>query len=117
MYYLTITKDGMDVVRRMVFDDYAAAVGYTARFYEPKAVRSVLSFTTEVINGQFARSFATLNRPETLDPAGPFYKEKYHRAAQQSNAFAFDASYLFVIESDVGVRDTEAMQAAYESEE
>ena len=117
MYYLTVKKNGEYVIRRREFADYSAAIAFTAQFYRPKAPRSVLQFTTEVINGAFARSFAALNRPEDLDPSGPYYTEKRHTAAKQSNAFAYDASYLFVIDSDVGIRDAEAMQAVYESEE
>ena len=116
MYYLTITRDGQDVIRRKAFDDYDAAIEYTSQFYRPRHTRCVLEFTTEVINGKFARSFGTLNRPEGLDENGPYYKERYHVAAKQANSFDYDYSYLFVIESECGIRDVEDMRSAYEQE-
>ena len=117
MYYLTVKKGDTDIVHRQQFDDYGAAVAFTSRFYQSTSARSVLVFTTEAIGGQFARSFAALTRTESLRPDEPFYMERYRTAANQENAFKYDASYLFLIESEIGIHDAQAMQAAYESDE
>jgi hypothetical protein len=105
MYYLTVVKDGVDLISQRPYEDYAAAIAGTAEFYRPKAGRSVLKFTTEVINGAFARSFATLTRPEDIPADHPFPNEIRQKAAKQSNAFSFDATYLFLIENDLGVSE------------
>src|SRR5262245_22605308 len=103
MYYLTIKKNGEVILAKQPFADYAAAVAFTSQFYQPRAARSVLRFTTEVINGEFARSYATLERPENLDKDSPFFKERCHATVKKANAFSFDASYLFLIESELGI--------------
>ena len=110
MYYLTVTRDDKDVLRRHPFADYSEAVAGASQFYKPKAGRSTLTFSTEVINGLFARSYATLERPEALDENKPFFEARYHHAVKHDNAFSFDASYFFLIESDFGVSDAEAMR-------
>lgn len=117
MYHVTVTKNGNDIVRGKVYDDYAEAIAFISQYYQPRAQRSVLSFTTEVINGQFARSFAALTKPEDIEPAQPSSKARYQAAAKQDNAFRYDASYFFLIESEVGIGDGQAMQAAFEQEE
>jgi hypothetical protein len=110
MYYLTIQRDGVDVVRRQPFADYADAVAFTSRFYQvkPPIRRAVLKFTTEAINGEFARSYATLTRVQDVREDRPFATEARNAAVKKENAFAFDASYLFVIESQLGCDDQEA---------
>ena len=117
MYFVTVVKNGEAIVEKKEFSDYAQAIAYTSEFYQPKFGRVVLSFTTEVINGHFARSFATLTRPEDVQEKGAFFKEKYEVAAKQDTSFFYSGSYLFVIESMFGIRDAEAIRAAYESEE
>jgi hypothetical protein len=64
MYYLTIQREGLDVVRRQPFSNYADAIAFTSRYYQfrPSIRRAVLKFSTEAINGQFARSYATLSK-------------------------------------------------------
>jgi len=115
MYYLTVIrngypfcKNGEDVVSSKPFEDYGAAIAYTSQFYGARTKRCVLEFTTEVINGEFARSYAALTRPEDIDPNQQSYQLKRDRAAKQSNAFNYDSSYFFMIESDVGMRDSAA---------
>lgn len=99
MYYLTVDKNGEQITRRKAFDDYSKALQSLAEFYRPKTRRSVLSFTTEIINGQFARSFATLTDPEAIIAQEPFYRERYEVAVRQKSVFEFDGSYQFLIES------------------
>ncbi len=106
MYYLTVSRgDGSDLIRRQPFNDFAAAVAYTATFYRPKYGRCVLNFTTEVINGQFARSYAFLTDPESVDAKDPRKRSLYELAAKQANAFEYNGTYRFLIESDVGIED------------
>lgn len=114
MYYLTVKKNGAIIVEKQLFADYAAAVARTAQFYTPRAARSVLLFTTEVINGEFARSYATLTKPEDVPKDSPHFKERHHAAVHQANSFDFDGSSFFVIQSEIGLRDAEAMRAAFE---
>jgi len=116
MYYLTVIKDSVEVVRRQPFDDYAAAIGGIGRYYRPRVPgsRSTLPLVTEVVNGVFARSFGSLTRPESItDPA---HDVRYHDAAQQSVAFEYDGSYTFLIESDAGIQDTDALLQQYEND-
>ena len=108
MYYVTVVKDGKDIVDRMPVGDFAGALAETSRFYTTRLGRGVLRFTTEVINGQFARSYAQLNRPEDIDEDEFLFKERYHYAAKYSNAFNYDGSYFFLIESDLGVSERES---------
>ena len=68
MYYMTVVRDGVDVVRRQEFADYAEAVAFTSRYYrvKPPIRRAVLKFYTEAINGQFACSYAPLTREQDI---------------------------------------------------
>lgn len=103
MYYLTIEKDGSDIVRRKEFSDYYDAVHCCAQYYSAKSKRSVLSLTTEVINGEFARSYVELAIPESIDVGE---QARRLRATKYSNAFEYDGSYFFLIETEVGIRDS-----------
>jgi hypothetical protein len=109
-YYLTVQRDGVDVVRRQEFADYADAVAFTSRYYRVKLPvrRAVLKFYTEAINGQFARSYATLTRVQDVNGNRPHATEARNAAIKQENAFVFDASYLFLIESEPGREDQKA---------
>ena len=110
VYYLTVQRDGVDVVRRQEFADYADAVAFTSRYYQvkPSIGRAVLKFYTEAINGQFARSYAALTRVEDVSENHPYATEARNAATKQENAFVYDASYLFLIESDLGRADQKA---------
>ena len=112
MYYLTITKNSVEIAYRKPFDDFSAAVTYTSQFYKPRieGCRTVLSFTTEVINGQYARSYTHLTRPEDIDQSMPHHERRYHIAAQQSNAFSYDGSYFFLIETELGIQDAQVAE-------
>ena len=109
-YYLTIERGREPLVTRKPFDDYAAALAACYESYEARSPRSVLTFTTEVINGQFARTFTELNRPESIDPSGGIGRLRYSAAAKCSNAFEYDDSLFFLIESDIGIADTDAYE-------
>jgi hypothetical protein len=108
MYYLSVERSGKEIIRRMGFQDYAEAVNFTAQFYAPKAPRAVLSFVTEVVNGEFARSFAVLTRPDEVAEGEAWFIERRNAAVKQANAFEYDASYQFLIESELGVQDADA---------
>jgi hypothetical protein len=106
MYYLTVDKDGKELVRRMGFEDYSEALRYLTNFYTPRNndIRVVLSFTTEVINGEFARSYVELSDPNAIEPSD---ETRYVRAVKFSNAFKYEGSYFFLIESELGVQDAD----------
>jgi hypothetical protein len=104
MYYLTVEQNGVEVVRRKVFDDYGTAVKFISKYFEPKSRRSVLSFTTEAINGEFARSYVEMADPTTIDHHD---QTRYLRSVKFSNAFSYEGSYFFLIESDVGIQDAD----------
>ena len=106
-YFVTVEKNGDTVVDREPFDDYEEAVLSLSQFYESRFGRCVLSLTTEVVNGKFARSFAELNLPESIEVVDQISKQRYSIAAKYSNAFRYDASYLFLIESEVGLLERE----------
>jgi len=107
MYFVTVKRNGEELLRRAAFSDYAEAMGSLSRYYRPRAPRSVLEFATESINGRFARSYLTLMRPEDLDENEPFYEQRRHLAVKQRNAHEYDHSYFFLIESEVGIADAE----------
>lgn len=111
VYYVSVDEDGVEVVRRKPFDDYCAAVDFFSQFYQPRAGRAVLEFVSEVINGRFARSYASLMIPGALDENDSYFQTRYHVAAKQSNAFRYDHSYFFLIESEVGRTDADDLNA------
>ena len=106
-YHLTVHADGAPLVTREPFDDYARAIGFVSRYYRPRSGRSVLTFDTEVIDGKFARAYKALNVPEALDRTDPDFAALYHIAAKNSNAFDYDRSYRFLVESDFGIDQAE----------
>jgi len=109
-YYLTVEKGGKSLLRREAFDDYGSAVAACYDYYEARSPRSVLTFTTEAINGQFARSFTELNLPESIEPNDEIGRMRYSAAAKYSNAFDYDDSYFFMIESEIGIADYDAYE-------
>ena len=105
MYYVTVCKDEETIVRRKPFDDYSEALKYFGAYYQPRVGRGTLSFTTEVIDGEFIRSFAELIDPNTL---GNSDEVRYLRSVKANNAFCYDGSYFFLVESDLGIQDTDS---------
>ena len=107
MYYLTVLKgkEWNEVVASKSYEDFGDAMEACADFYSPKTDRAVLTFTTETINGKFARAYAELNRPEDIDIKGENGKEKHQKAVKHSNAHTYGSTFLFLIESDLGVAD------------
>lgn len=114
LYFVTVEEDGKEIVRRKMFDDYFAAVSSLACYYRPTSTRSVLEFATEVINGEFARSYVTLMLPEALDRSDSFFHTRYSIAAKQSNAFHYEHTYFFLIESERGKNEADANEDADE---
>ena len=106
-YFVTVGKNGDQIVDRKPFDDYGEAVASLNLYYQPKAGRCVLKLSTEVVNGVFARSFGGLNIPEDIEATDESTQRKYSAAAKQSNAFDYDASYFFLIESEFGISERE----------
>jgi hypothetical protein len=105
MYYLTVDENDNEICSRKPFDDYGEALEACAQFFKPKSNRSVLSFTTETINGKFARSYTELKRPEHISAEDEIGKQRYAAAAKSSNSFEYDCSYFFLIESELGIKD------------
>ena len=107
MYYLTVLKgkDWNEVEASKSYEDFGDAMSACTEFYSPKIDRAVLSFTTETINGKFARAYAELNRPEDIDVKGENGKERHHDAVKHSNAHEYANTFLFLIESDLGIAD------------
>ena len=111
-YYLTVYKGEEEMIRRILFEDYNDALLALLDYYKPKYDTSVLPFTTDVIKGQFARSSVELNLPEDIEEIkNEFDQQRYNRAAKNSNSFEYDASYYFLIESEIGIKDTDAFFA------
>jgi len=114
MYYLSVLKgkDKGEVVASKSFDDFGHAMAACSDYYNPKAHRAVLSFTTEAINGKFARAYAELNRPEDIDIDSTDIdsadgNDEYQCAIKQANVHDYDSSFLFLIESDFGIQDAD----------
>ena len=106
MYFLTVRRDGRDEVFRKPFEDYSDALEFLMAYYRPRSSRSVLTFSTEVINGAFARSYLSLNLPEGVVD-GPGARERYALAVKHQNAYEYSSSYFFLIESQVGIDDAD----------
>ena len=106
-YYLTINHNGVELLRRMQFDDFGAAIAHTSKFYRTRipGTNAILEFTTEALNGKLARAFAGLTSPD--DVKGEENEWGHALAAKQSCAFEFDGSYIFVIETDLGIKDSD----------
>jgi hypothetical protein len=117
-YYFSVHKNGMLDCDRQPFDDYSSALEACTAYVKPRyAGRRVITFQSELVNGQFARSYASLDLPEAVDRDGPMGAARYSSAAKFSNAFIYDASYVFMIESEFGLADTAAMQKLDEDED
>lgn len=114
MYFLSVKKNGEWILDRMPFPDCEAALAHTARFYRPRTGRSVLSFTTEVVNGVLIVSYAILRRVNDIDANEQFYREKYEAAVRNESAFEYDASYVFSIQSEAGILEADACDRSWE---
>lgn len=104
MYHVTVIKGDDYIVRRKAFDDYGDAFEFLLNFYKPKIGNCILEFTTKSINGKFSRTYTSLYHPEELDKLDGRYEE----AVKAHNAFSYDHTYHFLIESDIGVKDADA---------
>lgn len=107
MYYLSIYRNGQDLLIRQAFADYSEAVRECAKYCEPKARGSTMLFYTEARNGQFVRSSAEIEIPERIDCTNPDERMRYERAAKYSIAFNYDSSFHFVIESQAGIDEVD----------
>lgn len=107
MYYLTVLKgkDKDEVVASKSFDDFGNAMDACAEFYSPKTPRAVLSFTTEAINGKFARAYTELNQLGDIDAESADGSERHHYAAKHSKTHEYENSFFFLIESELGIKD------------
>ncbi len=105
MYYLTVKKNDIELFHRKPFDDYIKAMDFCANYFDSNYSSSVLKFTTEMIGGKFAKTYAELNLPAHIDPQGKIGEMRYHNAIKQSSSFKYDASYFFLIESEWGIED------------
>lgn len=106
MYFLSVFQDQREIVVRRPFSDFAEAIAACGEYYEPRAVGAVLEFSVEVTGKIFRRAIAQLTRPEDV-PSEQANSPVGWRAAKQSNAFRFDFSYTFLVESDAGIEQAE----------
>lgn len=121
MYYITVIRNGIDVVVRKPYSDYADAVAAFNDYYKKRFGNATLTFQTEVLNGSFARSYAELNHIEDIKAekdqiTSQLYQMRYEEAAKTENSFDYDGRYFFLIESEVGIRDAEAWNSDDEDE-
>lgn len=110
-YFLTVEKAGEELFSRKPFNDYSEALEACSSFCIPRSPRAVLTFVTETVNGNFARSYAEINRPEDIDPNDEIQRARYAAAARLSNAFDYTDSYFFLVESDFGIEDINLIKA------
>ena len=111
-YFVTVESNVEVLVKRMACIDFHEALSIFSRYYRAKSKRSVLQFSTEVINGQFARAYAELVVPSQISVNDESSKLRYEIAAKHSNAFEYDQSYFFLVESRVGIEDSEGLEEA-----
>ena len=90
-YYSTIENNDIIIEKRVPFDDYKEAMHIFSKYYKSKSQRSVLNFTTELINGRFARSYIELNLPENISMNDDTIStQRYLNAVKHSNAFEYE---------------------------
>jgi hypothetical protein len=106
MYFLSVFQDQREIVMRRPFSDFAEAIAACGDYYEPRAAGASLQFSVEVTGKIFRRATAQLTRPEDV-PSEQANSPMAWRAAKQSNAFRFDYSYHFLVESDAGIEQAE----------
>jgi hypothetical protein len=116
-YYFTVYKNDVAERVREPFDDYEAAMAACSSYFRARARRTVLSFTSELVNGKFARSYASLALAREVSQENSFDAGVYADAVKTMNAFDYDAAYLFLIESEFGVADCDAMQTLHEEDD
>jgi hypothetical protein len=104
-YFLTIKVDGIKVKDREIYNDYAAALSACFAYCTLKPGKAILKFTTETINGVFAKSYAGMDRPERIDIKDEKDKYRYAAAAKLTNSFEYDADLFFIIEGEAGIAD------------
>jgi hypothetical protein len=114
-YFLSVFEDERDVVYRRPFKDFSEAVAACSDYYEPRTTGAVLEFTVQVIGKVVRRAIAQLTRPEDVRPEHKNSPVSW-RAAKDSNAFSFGHSYVFLIETDLGIEQTEQWKREDESE-
>lgn len=105
MYFLSVFSRGVAIVERVPYTDFADAIAACGEYYEPRSVGAVLSFDSVVTGKRFMRAYSSLTRPDDLDNSAE--ERVRHRAAKDSNAFLYSASYTFLIESEAGVAEAE----------
>jgi len=109
MYFLSVFQGQREIVVRRPFADFADAIAACGDYYEPRALGAVLEFNVQVSGKIFRRATAQLTRPEDVAPEKSNSPVAW-RAAKQSNAFRFDHSYRFLVESDAGIEQAERWQ-------
>lgn len=119
VYFLTVknTDSGQRLVEREPFEDYGEAMRALSSYLRPRNPRSVLVFSTELINGEFARTFMQVRRPEDLDPKDPLSKQLRPLASKQANAYDYDCDYLFIIESEYGAAEADRIRANIDADD
>lgn len=115
MYFLTVLEDQRVVVLKRPYADFADAVAACGDYYEPRAVGAVLEFNVEVTSKIFRRATAQLTRPEDVSQEHANSPVAW-RAAKQSNAFQFDSSYSFLVESEAGIEQAAQWQREDDSD-
>ncbi len=108
MYYLTIRSRTKGICRRKPFNDFSEAVADCANHYKSKAPGAVLTFTSDIIQGKFARAYAELNLSRHLENYEDDIGElRYRNAVKTENSFLYEDSYFFLIETKFGITNTE----------
>jgi hypothetical protein len=103
MYFLTVFSGGSVVAERVPYEDYSEAIAACGAYYEPRSPGAVLQFSSVVVGKKFLRSYASLTRVEDLPKDVERSDPRRWRAAKDGNAFLFDNSYHFLVESEAGV--------------
>lgn len=105
MYFVTVVKDNIEIVRRENFNDFSEALDSLSRFYKSRTQRSVLEFSTEVINGRFVRSYAELLIPSDVSIDNTKWEARRLLAIKQSVAFEYSSNFVFLIEGEIAIQE------------
>lgn len=111
MYFLTIAAKNSSICERVPYSDFGEAILACGNYYQPRFPGSVLDFTSEVVGKKFARAYAQLTLLEDLPPDTPRDSPQGIKALKQGNAFIFEKSYTFLIESEAGVKEADRFRA------
>jgi hypothetical protein len=117
MMFCTVERDGNDIVWRHQVGSLDEAFLFFNQYYKAKHDNSALTFSAEVGVDGFIRAYATLHSESYVRQRSLVNPGLLQTAKKQCNKFDYDANYVFLIESQLGVDECERQMAEDEAED